>query len=180
MNTQIKKLSYAALCLALALVLPFLTGQIPTIGAMLSPMHIPVLLCGFLCGWQWGLAVGFVAPILRSVLFGMPKLYPTALAMMYELAVYGAATGFFYRLFPRRPWRIYLSLVLAMLLGRIVWGCAQYFLLGAQGTKFTWQMFAAGAFINAVPGIILHLILIPAIVYALEKAGYILNNNERN
>ena len=180
MNTQIKKLSYAALCLALALVLPFLTGQIPTIGAMLSPMHIPVLLCGFLCGWQWGLAVGFVAPVLRSVLFGMPKLYPTALAMMCELAVYGAATGFFYRLFPRRPWRIYLSLVLAMLLGRIVWGCAQYFLLGAQGTKFTWQMFAAGAFINAVPGIILHLILIPAIVYALEKAGYILNNNERN
>ena len=130
MNIQIKKLSYAALCLALALVLPFLTGQIPTIGAMLSPMHIPVLLCGFLCGWQWGLAVGFVAPILRSVLFGMPKLYPTALAMMCELAVYGAATGFFYRLFPRRPWRIYLSLVLAMLLGRIVWGCAQYFLLG--------------------------------------------------
>jgi hypothetical protein len=110
----------------------------------------------------------------------MPKLYPTALAMMFELAVYGAATGIFYRFFPRRPWRIYLSLVLAMLLGRIVWGCAQYFLLGAQGTKFTWQMFAAGAFINAVPGIILHLILIPAIVYALEKAGYILNNNERN
>jgi ABC-type maltose transport system permease subunit len=66
-----------------------------------------------------------------------------------------------------------------MLLGRIVWGCAQYILLGAQGTKFTWQMFAAGAFINAIPGIILHLVLIPAIVYALEKAGYILNQGER-
>lgn len=179
MNIQIRKLTYAALCLALALVLPFLTGQIPIIGAMLSPMHIPVLLCGFLCGWQWGLAVGFIAPILRSVLFGMPKLYPNAIAMMFELAVYGAATGFFYRFLPRKPWRIYLSLILAMVLGRIVWGCAQYILLGAQGTKFTLQMFAAGAFINAIPGIILHLILIPAVVYALEKAGYILNPGER-
>ena len=178
MKLQVRKLTYAALCLALALVLPFLTGQIPAIGAMLSPMHIPVLLCGFLCGWQWGFGVGLIAPILRSLLFGMPKLYPNALAMMFELAVYGAATGFFYRLFPKKPWRIYLSLILAMLLGRAMWGCAQFVLLNAQGTRFTLQMFLAGAFINAVPGIILHLLLVPAVVYAMEKTGYILNGRE--
>ena len=178
MKLQIRKLTYAALCLALALVLPFLTGQIPAIGAMLSPMHIPVLLCGFLCGWQWGLGVGLIAPVLRSLLFGMPKLYPNALAMMFELAVYGASTGFFYRLFPKKPWRIYVSLILAMLLGRVMWGCAQFVLLNVQGTRFTLQMFLAGAFINAVPGIILHLLLVPAVVYAMEKAGYILNGRK--
>ena len=95
--------------------------------------------------------------------------------MMFELAVYGASTGVLYRILSRKPWRIYLSLILAMLLGRIVWGCAQYLLLGAQGTSFTWQMFAAGAFINAIPGIILHLLLVPAVVYALERAGAVLN-----
>ncbi|MBE6629112.1 MAG: ECF transporter S component, partial [Ruminococcaceae bacterium] len=73
------KMVLAALFLAMAYVLPFLTGQIPEIGAMLCPMHIPVLLCGFLCGWPWGLAVGFVAPLLRSLTLGMPPLFPTAL-----------------------------------------------------------------------------------------------------
>ena len=76
-----KKLVLSALFLAIALVLPFLTGQIPEIGSMLCPMHIPVLLCGFFCGWQYGLAVGFVAPLLRSFLFGVPYLYPMAVSM---------------------------------------------------------------------------------------------------
>jgi len=79
-SVQIRKLTYSALYLAIALVLPFLTGQIPEIGSMLCPMHIPALLCGFVCGWPWGLAVGFVSPLLRSLLFGMPTAY-TAAAM---------------------------------------------------------------------------------------------------
>ena len=86
MNRNLKKLIYAALCLALCMVLPLLTGQIPEIGKRLSPMHIPVFLCGFLCGWPWGLAVGAIAPILRSFLFGMPALYPDAIVMSFELA----------------------------------------------------------------------------------------------
>ena len=92
-NQNTKKLAYAALFLALCLVLPMLTGQIPQIGSMLLPMHIPVLLCGLVCGWQYGAAVGFVAPLLRSVLFGMPPMYPVAIAMAFELLTYGLVIG---------------------------------------------------------------------------------------
>ena len=88
-----RKMTYSALYLAIALVLPFLTGQIPEIGAMLCPMHIPALLCGFVCGWPWGMAVGFISPLLRSVVFGMPSLFPEAVAMAFEMGVYGAAAS---------------------------------------------------------------------------------------
>ena len=88
-SLQIRKLTFSALFLALAMVLPFITGQIPEIGKSLCPMHIPVLLCGFLCGSPWGLAVGFIAPLLRSVVFGMPKVFPDAVVMAFELATDG-------------------------------------------------------------------------------------------
>ena len=78
MKKFLRSLIYAALCLALCLYLPFLTGQIPQIGKALSPMHIPVLLCGFLCGWPYALAVGFIAPFLRFLLFHMPCLLYTS------------------------------------------------------------------------------------------------------
>ena len=175
MNIRIRKMVYSALYLAIALVLPFITGQIPEIGAMLSPMHIPVLLCGFVCGWPWGLAVGLIAPMLRSVLFGMPTMYPTAIAMTFELAVYGALTGILYRLLPRKTWSVYAALILAMIGGRLVWGAAQYVLLLARGTAFTPELFLAGAVINAIPGIILHIVLIPVLVIVLEKAKLTLN-----
>ena len=122
-SVQIRKLTYSALYLAIALVLPFLTGQIPEIGSMLCPMHIPALLCGFVCGWPWGLAVGFVSPLLRSLLFGMPTAY-TAAAMAFELAAYGAVSGILYRIFPRRNWSVYVTLIAAMIVGRLVWGGA--------------------------------------------------------
>lgn len=169
-SLRIRRMTYAALYLAIALVLPFLTGQIPEIGSMLCPMHIPALLCGFVCGWPYGLAVGAIAPLLRCVLFGMPKLYPTAVAMTFELAAYGAAAGLLYRCFPKRMGGIYASLVGAMLIGRAVWGVAEALLLRLQGEAFTLAMFVSGALISAVPGIILHLAIIPAIVLALQKA----------
>ena len=175
MKDRTRKLTFSALYLAIALVLPFITGQIPEIGAMLSPMHIPVLLCGFVCGWPWGLAVGLIAPMLRSVLFGMPTMYPTAIAMTFELAVYGALTGILYRLLPRKTWSVYAALILAMIGGRLVWGAAQYVLLLARGTAFTPELFLAGAVINAIPGIILHIVLIPVLVIVLEKAKMTLN-----
>ena len=100
------KLVYAAVCLSLCLVLPFLTGQIPEIGSKLSPMHLPVLLCGFLCGWQYGLAVGAVAAPLRFLLFTMPP-FPNCLFMAFELAAYGLMTGLFYKAFPKKS-RIHL------------------------------------------------------------------------
>ena len=174
-SLQIRKLTYAALFLALALVLPFLTGQIPQIGSALSPMHIPVLLCGFRVGWPWGLAVGFIAPLLRSVIFGMPVMVPGAVAMAFELAVYGLVSGILYSLLPKKKWSIYVTLVVAMLAGRAVWGIARLIIAGLSGNSFTWALFLAGAFTNAVPGIILHIVLIPVIVMVLERAGLSLN-----
>lgn len=175
MNRNLKKLVYAAVCLALCMVLPLLTGQIPQIGKQLSPMHIPVFLCGFLCGWPLGLAVGAIAPVLRSFLFGMPALYPDAVSMAFELATYGAVSGALYRALPRKPWSVYVTLIVSMIAGRIVWGIAKWALLGLSGTAFTLQMFLAGAVLNAIPGIILHIALIPLIVFALNRAG--LNEN---
>lgn len=168
------RLTLAAMFMAAGLALPFLTGQIPQIGNMLLPMHIPVLLCGLICGWQYGLAVGFILPFLRYALFGMPILFPIGIAMAFELATYGAMIGFLYS---RSRWQcvvaLYRSMILAMLAGRVVWGFAQILLLGVKGNAFTWQMFLAGAFLNAVPGIILQLILIPAIMVALNRAGLV-------
>ena len=169
------KLVYSAVCLALAMVLPFLTGQIPQIGQALSPMHIPVFLCGFLCGPVWGLAVGLVAPILRSFLFGMPPLFPTAAAMAFELAAYGFLAGLFYKLLPKKTPVLYVSLILAMIGGRLVWGLAMMIFMGAAGKSFTLTAFWTGAFANAWPGIVLQLVLIPPVVAALKKAKLMLN-----
>ena len=174
-SLQVRRMTYSALCLALALVLPFLTGQIPQIGSALCPMHIPVLLCGFLCGWPWGLAVGFIAPLLRSVIFGMPVMIPGAVAMAFELATYGAVAGFLYRKFPKKLPGIYVSLLIAMIAGRAVWGIARLILAGIVGNGFTFTMFISGAITTAIPGIIAQLVLIPAIVYAMERAGLNLN-----
>ena len=176
MSKSIKKLTFSALFLALCLVLPFLTGQIPQIGQMLSPMHIPVLLCGFVCGWGWGLAVGFIAPLLRSVLFGMPALYPTAVAMAFELAAYGALAGILYKTFPKKIPYIYLTLILSMIGGRIVWGIVDFILLSIGGSQLTMEMFLSAVVLKSVPGIILHIVLIPVLVMALKKAKLVLND----
>lgn len=177
-SRQTRKMTYAALYLGIALVLPFVTGQIPEIGKMLSPMHIPVLLCGFLCGWPWGLAVGFIAPPLRSVLFGMPALFPSAVAMAFELAAYGAVSGILYKVLPKMKGKVYLVLLIAMVAGRLVWGGAQFVLSGLAHSEFSAAAFLAGAVTNAVPGIVLHIALIPVVVMAMERAGLSLNKRE--
>lgn len=168
-----RKLILTALFLALGYVLPFLTGQVPAVGKMLLPMHIPVLLCGFVCGWQYGLMVGFVVPLFRSVLAGMPVMMPTAVGMAFELATYGMISGLLYRKLTRKSLNIYITLIGAMLGGRIVWGIVSILLYGIQGNVFSWQLFISGALLNAVPGIVLQLVLIPVIVLILEKAGLI-------
>lgn len=172
-NENVRNVVNAALCLALCMVLPFLTGQIPQIGSALSPMHIPALLCGFICGWPYGLIVGFAAPLLRFMLFGMPPLFPTGTAMAFELAAYGAAAGILYKKLPRTIPCIYISLIGAMLAGRIVWGAVMTVIAGVSQVQFSFQTFLAGAFLNAIPGIICHLILIPIIIVALQKAHFI-------
>lgn len=177
-SLQVRRLTYAALYLAIAMVLPFVTGQIPEIGSMLCPMHIPVLLCGFMCGWPWGLAVGFTAPLLRSVIFGMPAMFPAAVAMAFELAAYGSMAGLLYRLLPKKKRNVYAALLISMAAGRAVWGAARLVLAGLSGSSFTWALFLAGAFTKAIPGIILHLVLIPVLVIAMERAGLSLNQQK--
>ena len=164
-----KKLVYSAMCLALCLVLPFLTGQIPEIGSMLLPMHIPVLLCGFLCGGGWGAAVGFTAPLLRHLIFSMPPM-PGCISMAFELAAYGLITGVLYRKLGKGTRNLYISLLCAMVVGRLVWGAAQMVIMGLNGGNFPFSAFVAGAVTSAVPGIVLQLVLVPAVVRALEKA----------
>lgn len=170
MNKNMKNLCLSAVCLALCMVLPFLTGQIPQIGSALSPMHIPVLMCGLLCGWQYGLVIGFVAPLLRFLLFGMPPIMPTGLAMMFELASYGAFSGLLLKYLPRKLPFLYVSLIGAMLGGRIIWGVVRFSLGLVVGPAFTLPAFLSGAFISAVPGIICHILLIPPVVIGVRRA----------
>ena len=162
----------AAMFLALAIVLPFMTGQIPQIGNALCPMHIPVILCGFFCGPWYAAAIGFVAPLLRFVLFGMPPLVPKGISMCFELAAYGAVSSLLYRALPAKKLNIYVSLVCAMLSGRIVWGIARVVFYGLGKSEFGWALFMSGAFFNAIPGIIVQLVLIPALVMMFEKYTY--------
>ena len=172
-KSHLLPLTCAALCLALCMILPFLTGQIPSIGRQLSPMHLPVLLCGFVCGWPYGLAVGLLTPLLRSLIVGMPPLFPTAVGMAAELAVYGLMTGLLYRLLPKKIGYLYAELLLAMICGRAVWGLVRYLLAGLSNSEFPFEMFFAGAVTDAIPGILVQLVLVPLIVEALRKARLI-------
>jgi riboflavin transporter FmnP len=169
---SIRKLTLAALFLALGLLLPFLTGQIREIGNKLLPMHIPVLICGVVCGWKYGLLVGFLTPLLRFFLFSMPAI-PNALTMAFELAAYGAIISVCYEKLKKVKANIYISLLIAMISGRLVWGIASMIVYGISKSTFTWPMFVGGALLNAIPGIILQLVLIPILMLALEKSGVI-------
>lgn len=169
-NEPIKKLTLTAMFLAIGLMLPFLTGQIQQIGNMLLPMHIPVFLCALICGWRYGMPMAFVLPMMRSMLFGMPPLYPTAISMAFELATYALVAGILYEKSRRQcTGALYRSMLAAMVAGRIVWGIAQVILLGLKGSAFTFETFLAGAFLNAIPGILLQLMLVPAVMVALNK-----------
>ncbi len=168
-------IALSAMFLSLAFVMPFLTGQIPDIGSMLCPMHIPVILCGFICGAPWGLVVGITAPLLRSLILGMPPFFPTAFSMAFELAAYGFLAGLLYRVLPKKKRNIYVALVLSMIAGRLIWGVVQFFCMGLDTTRFGLSAFWAGAVANALPGIAIQLILVPIIIVILEKAKESLN-----
>ena len=170
MKTTTKNLALSAMFLALGLALPFLTGQLPQMGSMFLPLHLPVLICGMICGWKYGAAVGLVLPLLRSVLFGMPPVFPTAVAMTFELAAYGAFAGLFYNKLYKTTVNLYVSLAAAMLLGRAVWGIVSFALYSLFLTDaFTLQMFLAGAFLNAWPGIAVQIVVIPLLMIALKR-----------
>ena len=167
------KICLSGIFLAIALILPFITGQIPELGKMLCPMHIPVLLCGFICGWKYAMIIGFICPLLRFAMFGMPTIYPDGIAMAFELAAYGFVSGFAYDCLEKKKSNIinvFISLILALIIGIIVWGAIRYVLALIDGSLlFNIKIFFAGAFLNAWPGIIIQIILVPSIVIALDN-----------
>ncbi len=165
-----KTLVLAAMFLAIGLVLPSITGSIKEIGDSLLPMHLVVMLCGAICGWKYGLSVGLILPFLRSIIFGMPPIYPNAVWMALELATYGFVIGIIYAQSktPKKA-RIFIALICAMIAGRVVWGISKAILLGVSGKAFGIQAFIVGGFLDAIPGLILQFILIPAILLIFDK-----------
>ncbi len=172
-NISTQKLVLAAVFFAIGLVLPFVTGQVPQVGQMLLPMHLPVFLCSLIVGWPYGLAVGFLLPLVRSLLFGMPALFPNAVTMAFELAAYGFFAGFIYeKLLGAKVSRVvslFAALILSMIIGRLVWGAVSFVLLRISGSPFTLDMFLAGAVLNAIPGIVMQIVLIPTIMLTMKK-----------
>ena len=172
---KIKKMCLSAMFIALGIVLPFVTMNIPEIGNMLLPMHIPVLLSGFILGPVYGMIVGFVTPLLRSIMFGAPIFYPKAIVMSFELLTYGLIIGLFYHIiFNRRSKliNIYISLILAMIFGRVTYGIVQSIIGLVNMNGFTFKVFVTEAIINAIPGIIIQLIIIPIIIKLLGGYRY--------
>ena len=116
-----------------------------------------------------GLAVGFIAPILRSFTLGMPPMFPTAFCMAFELAAYGFVAGWLHNKLPKKKINVYMSLLSAMVIGRLVWGIVMFCCMGLNVSKFCFSAFLAGAVLNAVPGIVVQIILLPILVITLEK-----------
>lgn len=167
MKFKTKDMVRAGFFLALGLLIPYIFHLTGVAGAIFLPMHIPVLLCGFLLGPQYGVIIGIITPLLNSVLTGMPPIYPTGIAMAFELAAYGAVAGWLYQ---KKNVNVMISLLAAMILGRLVSGAANAVLLGFAGQSYALQVFLMSSFVRAIWGIIIQLILVPLIVSAVEKA----------
>ena len=170
--SPVKRSIITAVCIALCVVLPQAFHAIPNAGAIYLPMHIPVLLCGLICGWPYGLLCGLAGPALSALITGMP---PAAVlpGMMVECGVYGLAAGLLMQLVrtKRLYADLYISLVAAMLLGRVVSGAAKALIFSAG--SYSMASWVAGSFVTALPGIIIQLALLPSIVYALMRARLI-------
>lgn len=168
----VKQAVTTAVCIALCVVLPLAFHSIPQAGMIYCPMHIPVLICGLVCNWQFGLFCGIVGPILSSVITGMPPAVNLP-QMIIELAVYGVFCSICMKLIHTKKLYIdlYSSLVIAMLVGRVVAGIVKA-LIFARG-EITFVAWATSYFVTCLPGIIIQLVFIPSIYFALEKAGLI-------
>ena len=170
---KIKNISLTALFLALGFILPMLTGQIPAIGKALLPMHIPVFLCAFICGGRYGAGVGFVLPIFRSLIFSVPVMFPTAIAVAFEMAAYGIVAGILYGFSKKKSVAaLYGSMIFAMIVGRVVRCAAEFVLLDFFGSGFVWKVFVSGVLLNSIPGILLQLFVVPGVMIALKKAKF--------
>lgn len=170
--SALNKSILTAVCIALCIVLPMALHGIPNAGVLFSPMHIPVLLCGLVCGWSYGLICGLVGPLLSSLLTSMPGMAVLPF-MMIELAVYGTVCGLMMKLLRtgRLASDLYASLITAMMAGRVIAGIVKA--LALAGGTYSWSLWASSYFVSCLPGIIVQLLLIPALYIALERAGLI-------
>ena len=170
---HVKKLCLAGMFLSLALLLPFLTANNRELGNILCLMHLPIFICGIVCGPVYGLMVGVTAPLLRSLIVGMPPFPSVAVPMAAELMVYGLAVGILYRLLPKKTLWLYPNLIGSMVLGRIVSVVTKYLLYSLGKTEFSLKMVLQMNFITTLPGVMLQLLLIPAVILVLRKQGVI-------
>lgn len=171
-----KQITFSGACVALGVLLPMVFHSIPNAGSIFLPMHIPVLLCGLVCGPLFGAVCGVLAPLISSLTTNMP---PMAIlpGMLCELAVYGLVSGILIRNLPfkKSAVQIYASLIPAMICGRIVSGLINGFII--QFGTYSLQIWMANSFVTALPGIVIQLILLPILVFALQKAGFAVRSN---
>ena len=169
----VKKLVFTAACAALCLVLPMAFHAIPNAGQVILPMHIPVLLCGLICGWPYGGVCGLIGPFLSSILTGMP---PAAMlpSMMVECCVYGFTSGLLMKHVRtgKAVTDLYISLVSAMIAGRVVAGFAKAWIFTPGVSPFAW---VTTSLVSGIPGIVIQLVLMPLVVTALTRARLIPN-----
>lgn len=170
--SKTKRLTLTAMFLALGFILPLFTGQIPQIGSMLLPMHIPVFLCALICGYQYGVPMAFILPLIRSVLFARPNMYPEAISIAFEMAVYAFVSDFLYKhLKQKNLISLYASILIAMVAGRAVRAVIQLSLLRIKDIPYSFGMFFSGVVVTGIPGIVLQLIIVPIIINLIEKKG---------
>ncbi len=170
--STIKRICICAICIALCYVLPLVLHPFG-LGQVLSPMHLPVLLCGLLCGWGYGAICGVLGPVLSNLLSGMPPAN-ALLSMIPELCVYGLVCGLMMKLLRSRHiyLDLYASMISAMLLGRVMGGVAKYllYLSGTTTDGISLTAWTSAYFVGTLPGIIVQLLLIPTLVFVLMKA----------
>lgn len=170
--SNVKKSIITAVCIALCYVIPLMFHGIQNAGSIFCPMHIPVFICGLICGWQYGLLCGTAGPALSSALSGMP---PVAIlpSMMVELAVYGTAAGLMMKLVRTKSTYadLYISLIVAIVCGRVLAGLAKA-LIFARGS-YSMSAWIAGSVVTSWPGTVIQLVFIPTIVFALMKSHLI-------
>lgn len=171
--SSVKRACFTSVCVALCYVLPLALHGLG-LGAALSPMHLPVLLCGLVCGWPYGGFCGVAGPAISCILSGMPS--PAQLVYMIpELCAYGLAAGLLMgRIRTGRAWAdLYLSLLPAMLLGRVVGGLCQGAFYLSTARSYSLGLWAAGYLVGTAPGAAAQVIALPLLAAALTRSGLV-------
>lgn len=171
MNKEIEKIVLTGLFIAIGVVLAPLFHS-AGLGQVFSPMHFPVLVCGLLLGWKYGLITGLLTPLITSFMLQAPPLFPMATVMSLELAVYGLLSGLIYNkcsLFTSKIANVYVALIVAMIAGRIVYGLTYGILFVLGLSDFAFSTYVTSLFVVGLPGIVLQILIVPAVVMTIER-----------